>query len=542
MRMCQAYRAGEMFEPMMGRRAPGLADQRAVARGTGILHRLVVCAMCLLAFAPRLAPALELGPIEARSALYEPLDAQIPVRDARSGDLEGLRVELGSPAQFELAGVARLQHLDLLEFVVVEQDDGSGYIHVRTDEPIIEPLLTFLVDVDWPRGRTVRGYRLRLAPSIGRTAGTLQSARAAQEPRPSSETGASGADTSETDTSEASPVSPPASGGTRYGPVRRSETLWSIAARLRPDDSVSVQRMMLAILEANPEAFAVGERQRAQRGLDPAHSGSGGDWTGRREGGDRGGRASAFGVGGVPPAGPLGDDSCPSGAHAAASRPRAGAGRKDRGRIAGYHRSRRDRRNGSGTGRRRRDGGVAQGARPCNGGGGCESSRVRGARAASRRRRGSDQGAEPVRRSQERRDRGAAGRAAGTVRDGAGSGPGGGCPGPGGNRPRRNRPRRNRPRRNRPRRKRPRRNRPRRKRSRRKRSRPRRGPNRGAAVRSGGVARQPGVPGRRRRTAADTPSASWPCSAAGARRPEATRPTTRSRGLDRRLGRAVIGW
>ena len=211
-----------------------------------------MCVMCLLAFAPRLAPALELGPIEARSALYEPLDARIPVRDVRSGDLEGLRVELGSPAQFELAGIARLQHLDLLEFIVVVQDDGGGYIRVRTDEPIIEPLLTFLIDVDWPRGRTVRGYRLHLAPSTGRAAGTRQSARAAPEPQPSPETGASG-----TGASEAPPVSPPASGGTRYGPVRTSETLWSIAARLRPDDSVSVQRMMLAILEANPEAFAV---------------------------------------------------------------------------------------------------------------------------------------------------------------------------------------------------------------------------------------------------------------------------------------------
>jgi len=33
-------------------------------------------------------PALELGPIDTRSALYEPLDARIPIRDARSGDAQ----------------------------------------------------------------------------------------------------------------------------------------------------------------------------------------------------------------------------------------------------------------------------------------------------------------------------------------------------------------------------------------------------------------------------------------------------------------------
>ena len=206
-----------------------------------VVRRLAACMACLAALAPALA--LELGPIEARSALYEPLDARIPVRDARSGDLEGLNVTLGSPAQFELAGVARLQHLGLLEFVVVAEGEGGGYIQVRTAEPIIEPSLTFLIDVDWPRGRTVRGYKLRLASSAGAAAARpVRLAEPAAQP--------------ETDPPPSASVSEPAPSGAAYGPVRKSETLWSIASRLRPDTSVSTQRMMLAILEANPEAFA----------------------------------------------------------------------------------------------------------------------------------------------------------------------------------------------------------------------------------------------------------------------------------------------
>ena len=207
-------------------------------------RRLVACMACLAGLAPALASALELGPIEARSALYEPLDARIPVRDARSGELDGLNVTLGSPAQFELAGVARLQHLGLLEFVVVAEGDGEGYIHVRTAEPIIEPSLTFLIDVDWPRGRTVRGYKLHLSPAVGSAA-----ARPIGREVPAAEP--------ETDAPPVASASTPASGGAAYGPVRNSETLWSIASRLRPDTSVSTQRMMLAILEANPGAFAI---------------------------------------------------------------------------------------------------------------------------------------------------------------------------------------------------------------------------------------------------------------------------------------------
>ncbi|MCY9828407.1 FimV/HubP family polar landmark protein, partial [Vibrio chagasii] len=40
-----------------------------------------------------------------------------------------------------------------------------------------------------------------------------------------------------------------------YGPTRGNETLWSIASRLRPDNSVSVQQTLLAIYRLNPQAF-----------------------------------------------------------------------------------------------------------------------------------------------------------------------------------------------------------------------------------------------------------------------------------------------
>ena len=39
--------------------------------------------------------------------------------------------------------------------------------------------------------------------------------------------------------------------------VQYGDTLWSLATRYRPDDSVSIQRMMLAMLSANPDAFNI---------------------------------------------------------------------------------------------------------------------------------------------------------------------------------------------------------------------------------------------------------------------------------------------
>jgi pilus assembly protein FimV len=40
-----------------------------------------------------------------------------------------------------------------------------------------------------------------------------------------------------------------------YGPVTEGQTLWSLASSMRPDSSVTVNQMMLALQRANPEAF-----------------------------------------------------------------------------------------------------------------------------------------------------------------------------------------------------------------------------------------------------------------------------------------------
>ena len=228
------------------------------------MRKLIVCVTCLLMFASRTVSALELGVIEARSALYEPLDARIALKDVRVGDIEGMRVTLGSRSQFEAAGVPRPFHLTLIEFAVVREGEG-GYIHLRTYDPVIEPFLSFLIDVDWPGGHAIRGYNLDLAPAARDVTGAVATPR--PEPERGSEALAATPDSPAAggarDAAATKPPSPAAvvesrpAGGATYGPVRRNETLWPLASRLRPDDSVSVHRMMLALLEANPEAFYI---------------------------------------------------------------------------------------------------------------------------------------------------------------------------------------------------------------------------------------------------------------------------------------------
>ncbi|MFX6804028.1 FimV/HubP family polar landmark protein, partial [Acinetobacter baumannii] len=44
----------------------------------------------------------------------------------------------------------------------------------------------------------------------------------------------------------------------RYGPVLPSETLWSIATKLRPSPAITMDQVLLAIYRGNPQAFEGG--------------------------------------------------------------------------------------------------------------------------------------------------------------------------------------------------------------------------------------------------------------------------------------------
>ena len=66
-------------------------------------------------------------------------------------------------------------------------------------------------------------------------------------------------------------LAPPAdaqqTAGSTYGPVQRADTLWELALRFRGDAPVNVQQAMIAILRANPDAFAEGNINALRTGV-----------------------------------------------------------------------------------------------------------------------------------------------------------------------------------------------------------------------------------------------------------------------------------
>src|SRR6202042_605074 len=127
------------------------------------LSRLVLMA-CLLI--PSLSWGLGLGEIHLNSALNEPMNAEIDLIAAGPDELNALRASLAPKDAFPRYGIDRPPFLSTLTFKVAKSKDGRDVLLVRSTDAIPEPFVTFLVEVNWARGRLMREYTVLLDPPV----------------------------------------------------------------------------------------------------------------------------------------------------------------------------------------------------------------------------------------------------------------------------------------------------------------------------------------------------------------------------------------
>jgi len=207
--------------------------------------------------------ALGLGKVELHSSLNQPLDADIELLALHDTALDEVSVKLASQEAFEKVGLERPFFLTQLKFTPASKADGTPYIHIASDTSVKEPFVDFLVEVNWPSGHLLREYTLLLDPPVflgeetpavvAPAAGTAIAQTTAKAPVASSPLTMAPAGQSVPAGGEQASTAP--AGELSYGPVNRSDTLWSIARQLRSGQAVTVDQVMIALLKANPEAF-----------------------------------------------------------------------------------------------------------------------------------------------------------------------------------------------------------------------------------------------------------------------------------------------
>src|SRR5687768_11416540 len=118
-------------------------------------------ALVVLAAFPAVTHALGLGDIRLNSSLNAPLDAEIAL-DATPEELAALQAQVASRETFSRYGLDFPSFLSSVTLTQTRGGDGRPVIRVRSTEAITEPFVTFLVEVNWPRGRLVREYTMLL--------------------------------------------------------------------------------------------------------------------------------------------------------------------------------------------------------------------------------------------------------------------------------------------------------------------------------------------------------------------------------------------
>lgn len=112
-----------------------------------------------LALASGAACALGLGQIEVKSRAGQPLLAEIPVISSGPDELAQLRAGLASPETFRRIGLDAPQGIVTdLRFTLALDAAGKPVIRVTSTQPVNQPALTFLIEVDWGQGRLTREY------------------------------------------------------------------------------------------------------------------------------------------------------------------------------------------------------------------------------------------------------------------------------------------------------------------------------------------------------------------------------------------------
>lgn len=110
------------------------------------------------------AHALGLGKLTVHSGLDEALNAEIELSATSQDELNKLKATLASREEFENAGIERPVHLTGIKYTVGRRTDGRPVLKLTSDQPMREPFLHFLLQIDASGARMVREYTALLDP------------------------------------------------------------------------------------------------------------------------------------------------------------------------------------------------------------------------------------------------------------------------------------------------------------------------------------------------------------------------------------------
>jgi pilus assembly protein FimV len=251
-----------------------------------MLRKSGVISALLLWVAASQVHALELGSAVVESALNQPLRVRIEILELEDTRLQDISVQMASMEDFQGLDAERAGFLDSIR-LDVEATATGNFVILTSAEVVRESYLRFILDTRWPNGRLLSDHTILLDPPVFDEQQTARDGAgqavsppdAAPSDRPVVDQtapvtpGVSSANQSAAAIPEpeltddiSSAAAPEVAAEPQTIETVAADTLSSIALRLRPDPSVSIQQTMLAIQALNPDAFIDGNINRLRSG------------------------------------------------------------------------------------------------------------------------------------------------------------------------------------------------------------------------------------------------------------------------------------
>ena len=196
------------------------------------------------------ASALGFGRLSVQSFQGQPLQAQIQVTSLSPAEQASLRLRVAPPQVHQTAGLVFDDVLAGLKAELVRQADGSYVVQLASDRPVNSVYVDLILEARWASGQRLMGYTLLVSPE-----GTPPPPVAQVSPLVGA--GGSAPPAGGTVTSA---VALPSQHAVKYG-----ETLSELAQDYRPE-GVSLDQMLVALYQANPQAFTGENMNRLKTG------------------------------------------------------------------------------------------------------------------------------------------------------------------------------------------------------------------------------------------------------------------------------------
>lgn len=256
--------------------APPVATgfQTFVRAGFVTIRAKLTASALALAFIGATYPAIAggLGRMHVQSGLGQPFRAEIDITGVRSQEVRQLQVSIASPAAFAEMQMDYPDTLKGFSVSVVRKPDGKLVARLQGTQPINDPFLFLLLELNDGGAHSFKEFTALLEPSDKPAPAPAVSAEQAKPaanatpaPAPAAPTPTPAVPAPTPTPAPAKPASPPAApAASRDGPlpsdgrqhaVKPGDTLSGVAARLKPAD-VSLEQMMVGLYRNNSGAFA----------------------------------------------------------------------------------------------------------------------------------------------------------------------------------------------------------------------------------------------------------------------------------------------